>query len=244
MDYQKDTQYALIAARGSCGAQVIEGGIKMKRIMLTITALMLLGGTAHAAGGTSNLCFNGSFDNTNHCLEGWTYNYEWLGNSHYMKNHERVSAVSSYQGRQKVAFINATGQTKFESKPIPYEYGKRYRCELKIRGGGVRMYFAGYKWDAGVRPHANPHLGKLRRIYKSKPCTGGSGCGEACGGGWTKATFEFPLENVSDLGKQHLKHLRYFTIYILGMSGGKTWVDDVRVTTIRETKTLGRKGRR
>ncbi|MEM7391420.1 MAG: hypothetical protein AAF492_03650 [Verrucomicrobiota bacterium] len=96
------------------------------------------------------------------------------------------------------------------------------------------MYFTGYKWKPGVRPHEDPHIGDLRRIYKSN--FRGVKTSSAPGG-WKRATFEFPLpdDKLSSLAKKHLKYLRYFTVYIIVIADapGHIYVDNVNVTRIR-----------
>lgn len=186
-----------------------------------------------AAAPTQNLCYNGTFDNATNALDGWTYDYQWEGNSHYMANHTRVSAQAGQNGRSKVMFINGGVETKVESKPIPFEAGARYQCALDITGTAMpHIYFAGYKWKPGVRPHADPHVGDLRKIYKSEfrnhKVTGG-------GGGWQRVSFEFPLPNLSDLAKQHLKDVRFITVYVCVVdgSGGQVYLDNVEVKKIR-----------
>jgi hypothetical protein len=184
--------------------------------------------------GGNNLCHNGSFDSTNGPLHGWTIDYQWTGNSFYQQNHNRIKSVDSYSGKSKVMHVNGrAGETKVESRAIPFEQGARYRCTLNFKGSTTpHMYFTGYKWKPGIRPYETPHLGDLRRIYKSqfrntKVSSGGYG--------WKKVTFEFPIENPSSLAKKHLKYLRFFTVYIIVINDakGEIYVDDVVVTKIK-----------
>jgi len=186
--------------------------------------------------GSNNLCYNGSFDSssTNGPLDGWTIDYRWTGNSFYQQNHNRCKPVASYGGKSQVLHVNGrAGETKVESRPIPFEQGARYRCTLNYKGTtGPHMYFTGYKWKPGIRPYENPHIGDLRRIYKSqfrntKVSSGGYG--------WKKVTFEFPMENPSKLAQKHLKYLRMFTVYIIVINDakGEIYVDDVVVTRIK-----------
>ena len=190
--------------------------------------------SARQAGGGGNLCYNGSFDSTNGPLHGWTIDYQWTGNSFYQQNHNRIKPVASYSGKSTVMHVDGrAGETKVECRPIPLEQGARYRCTLNLKGSTTpHMYFAGYKWKPGIRPYENPHLGDLRRIYKSQfrnhKVAGGSG-------GWKKVTFEFPLKNPSKLAKKNLKHLRQFTVYIILVdgTGGETYVDNVVVKRIQ-----------
>jgi hypothetical protein len=189
-------------------------------------------GAPTALRSNENLCYNGTFDVTENPLDGWMTDYSWTGNSHYMANKTRVSAVASYKGRRNVLRIGGGGETKVESRAIPFEEGAKYRCTLEITGAMPHIYFTGYKWKPGIRPHENPHLGDLRRIYKSQfrnhKVTGSSG-------GWKKVTFEFPMDNPSKLAKKHLKYMRLFTVYIIMVSGtgGEVHVDNVVVKRIK-----------
>lgn len=212
------------------------GGLEMMKRLVPIVMALALAGTACAAPGftraTRNLCYNGSFDVENSPLDGWTYDYRWAGNSHYMQNHTRVSVVESHSGKRNVLCIRGGAETKAESRAIPFELGAKYRCTLRHKGSMPHIYFTGYKWKPGVRPHENPHLGDLRRIYKSQfrghKIKGGSG-------GWKTVTFEFPLDNPSKLAMKHLKYIRLFTVYIIMITGtpGEAYIDDVVVTRIK-----------
>ena len=113
-----------------------------------------------------------------------------------------------------------------------FEKGARYRCTLDLRGSMPHIYFTGYKWKPGIRPYENPHIGDLRRIYKSQfrnhKVSGGAS-------GWRRVTFEFPMQNPSKLAKKHLDYIRLFTVHIIMVSGtgGEAFVDNVVVTRIR-----------
>lgn len=165
-------------------------------------------------------------------LHGWMTDYSWTGNSHYMQNKTRVSAVELHKGKRNVLCVRGGAETKVESAAMTYEKGARYRCTLEITGAMPHIYFTGYKWKPGIKPYDNPHLGDLRRIYKSQfrnhKITGSSG-------GWKRVTFEFPMENPSKLAAKHLKYLRMFTVYIIMVSGtgGEAYVDNVVVTRIK-----------
>ncbi len=188
------------------------------------------------AGAGNNLCYNGSFDSasTNGPLDGWTIDYRWTGNSFYQQNHNRCKPVDSYGGKSQVLHVNGrAGETKVESRPIPFEQGARYRCTLNLKGTTMpHMYFTGYKWKPGIRPYENPHIGDLRRIYKSQFRNTKV---SSAGYGWKKVTFEFPLPNPSKLALKHLKYLRMFTVYIIVINDakGEIYVDDVVVTRIK-----------
>jgi len=196
--------------------------------LLTLAAVCMAAGAPPA----QNLCFNGTFDSTNGPLAGWTSDYRWQGNSHYMQNHTRVTVEPAYRGKKNVLHINGSPETKVESKPIPYVKGARYRCKLEMTGSTrPHIYFTGYKWQPGVRPYDEPHLGDLRRIYKS--AFRGHKI-SASSGKWQNVTFEFPMENPSELARKHLRHLRFFTVYIVVVfnSPGEVYIDNVEVTRI------------
>ena len=207
----------------------------MRRTSVFVLVVFALAGTGAVAAPRpqEDLCYNGTFDAAEKPLDGWMIDYSWTGSSHYMNNHTRVSAVATHRGKRNVLFINGTSETKVESRAIPFEQGARYRCTLEIQGSTMpHIYFTGYKWKPGIAPHANPHLGDLRRIYKSQfrnhKVTGSSG-------GWKRVTFEFPLKDPSSLAEKHLKYLRFFTVYIIVINdeNGQVYVDNVNVTRIQ-----------
>ena len=186
-----------------------------------LTALAVLF-CASAAPAASNLCVNGSFDNEDFALTGWNYDYAWLGNSKYADNHARVSTPGREGTHTSVVRIDATGtsETKIESTPIPFEQDAHYRCTMYVKGGPARVYLAGYKWEKGVRPHDDPKLGELRKIYKGKAYAETSRS-------WQKVTIDMPMKDLSQLGREHLKHVRFITVYIWSI--GELFIDDVEV---------------
>ena len=118
---------------------------------------------------------------------------------------------------------------KMESDPIPLEKGFRYRCKMDVkmdRGGPVKIYFAGYKWKPGIRPHDNPELGELRMIYKSKADTG---AGKSMG----RMKIELPGVKLSSATRSHLKHVRFITLYVWIRKEGS--IDDVRITKTKDS---------
>lgn len=180
-----------------------------------------------------NLCYNGDFSNTEDPRAGWTYNYAFAKISHYMGNHNRVELLPTYKGYQNVLFLNGTSETKVESKPIKFEQGVRYRCTLDINGNTTpHIYFTGYKWNPGIRPHEDPHIGDLRRIYKSQFRGHDVKKGN---NGWKRETFEFPLEDASELSLKHLRQVRFITVYIIALADfpGQVYVDNVKVERIK-----------
>ena len=199
-----------------------------------LSILVLVGATTALAYGTRrNLCHNGTFDHEEGPLHGWTADYQWQGNSHYMQNHTRVSVLPQYQGKRNVLFINGSSETKVESRPIPFEPGARYRCTLEMRSDtSPHIYFTGYKWKPGIRPYETPHIGDLRRIYKGQFRNHDV---KNIGGGWKRVSFEFPLENLSKLAMKHLRHVRFITVHMIVLADftGKLYVDNVEVVRIK-----------
>ena len=202
--------------------------LPLKRMLVVLSLMWAVSVMA-----ATNLCYNGNFDSPDGALDGWNVNYEWLGNSFYMENHKHCSVLPMFEGRKNVLFTDFPLQGRVESKPIPIEKGARYRCTLDVfspgeatavnksggvtTGGGglgVRFYFNCYKWEPGIAPHPEPKLAELRRILKGRPCLGASG------GSWSTVSFEFPMEEVSELEYQSLKDVRYATVYLTRYRGG------------------------
>lgn len=175
-----------------------------------------------------NLVENGDFSDTKEPLKGWLTDYAWSGNKHYVGNKERVAVVASEGGKSKVAKITPAGDAgaKMECLPILFEAGYRYTCELEVKGGPYRIYFAGYKWEPGVRPHEKPELGELRLIYKSKASSGSGGSS------WKKEKLELPGVELSATAKKHLKEVRFITLYVWMMKDG--YVDNITVTRTKD----------
>jgi len=199
-----------------------------------IGVLLLVAATAALAYGIRrNLCFNSDFDHEEGPLHGWTTDYQWQGNAHYMKNHTRVTVLPQHNGKRNVLFINGSSETKVESRPIPFEPGARYRCSIVMQSNtGPHIYFTGYKWKPGVRPYETPHIGDLRRIYKSQFRNHDV---KNIGGGWKRVSFEFPMDNLSKLAMKHLRYVRFITVYmiVLADAPGKLYVDNVEVVRIK-----------
>ena len=201
----------------------------LKIIIIAAACSSLLAGGANAA---ENLCFNGSFNNSPDPLKGWTYDYTFIGNKNYMDNHTKVSAEAKGGGRSSVLRIKSTGNAgaKIESKPIPFESGYRYTCRMKVKDGPVRIYFTGYKWKPGIRPHAAPAIGELRTIYKSKAYAEKKK-------GWHTVEIKLPGVKASPLSIKHLSRVRFITVYI--WTPGDIYVDDVEVTRVKDS-SLGK----
>lgn len=194
------------------------------RLCLLVAALSAAVSLSHA----QSLIENGNFDNPADPLKGWITDYEWSGNKHYLANKNSVSTVVE-GARKNVVKMNSPGDqgVKMETRAIPFEPGNRYTCTLDVKGGGYRIYFAGYRWAPGIRPHENPELGELRMIYQSKAATGTSDA-------WKQEKLELPGVTLSPQAIEHLKEVRYITVYIWFVKPG--FVDNVTVTKVADPK--------
>ncbi len=165
---------------------------------------------------------NGNFDDPANPLKGWISDYEWSGNSNYVGNRNHVSIVTE-GARKNVVKMNSPGDqgVKIECVAIPFEPGFRYTATLDVKGGGYRIYFAGYRWAPGIRPHDKPELGELRMIYQSKATSGTAA-------DWKQEKIELPGVKPSPQAIEHLKQLRYLTVYVWFVKPG--YVDNVVVT--------------
>jgi len=175
-----------------------------------------------------NLLENGNFDDPQDPFKGWMVDYAWTGNSVYMGNKSRVSLLPRDGMKKNVLQImpKQGSESKVESQLIPYEYGARYRCKMDIKAnvknkyGPTRVYFAGYRWLPGIRPHETPYPGETRMVYKSKAETGFPGS-------WKTISFDFPMQKLSSAAKKHLRQVRFISVYVWTAQGA--WVDNVKV---------------
>jgi hypothetical protein len=192
------------------------------RFILGFAALL----SVSVCGCGQSLIENGNFDDAANPLKGWITDYEWTGNSHYLANKNHV-AIATEGARKNVVKMNSPGDqgVKMETVAFPYEPGFRYTCTLDVKGGNYRIYFAGYRWAPGVRPHDKPELGELRMIYQSKAAAAQSG-------DWKQEKIELPGVKPSPQAIQHLKQLRYLTVYIWFLGPGS--VDNVTVTKVAD----------
>jgi hypothetical protein len=169
---------------------------------------------------------NGNFDHPTEPLKGWIIDYAFAGNSNYMGNKEHVSIVTEGARKNVVKFGSAgDAGVKMECRAFPLEPGFRYVATLDIKGGGYRIYFAGYQFAPGVRPHENPELGELRMIYQSKATVGSSA-------EWKQEKLEIPGVALSQAAIEHLKKVRYLTLYIWMAKPG--FVDNVSITKVAD----------
>ena len=175
-------------------------------LLSTISALLVHSLPSSAL--AQSIIENGSFDDPAAPLKGWTIDYAFSGNSHYMANKSKVSIATEPARKNVVQFASGgDAGVKMESRTFPLEPGFKYTCSLDIKGGGYRIYFAGYQFTPGVRPHENPDLGELRMVYQSKATTGSSP-------EWKQERFELPGVSLSQQAIDHLKKVRYLTVYI------------------------------
>lgn len=193
------------------------------RRFLTVFILSSLALTAAPPiGGPQSIIENGSFDDPTDPLKGWVVDYAFTGNSHYIDNKTHVSITTEGIRKNVVQFDSAGGAgVKMESRSFVLERGYKYSCTLDIKGGGYRLYFAGYEFAPGIRPHENPDLGELRMIYQSKATVGSST-------DWKQEKLELPGVTLSQQAVEHLRKVRYLTVYIWMAKPG--FVDNVVVT--------------
>jgi hypothetical protein len=191
------------------------------RFLLVIAAL-LAAPLVHA----QSILENGDFDAPGEPLKGWVTDYEWTKNSFYVGNKAHVSVVADGTRKTVANFGNAgDGGVKMECRAFPLEPGFKYVCDLDVKGGGYRIYFAGYQWMPGTRPHEDPELGELRMIYKSKALTGSSDS-------WKKEKLELPGVALSPAAIAQLKKVRFLTLYIWMVKPGA--VDNVTITKVAD----------
>ncbi|MEO6739422.1 MAG: hypothetical protein ABIP20_04165 [Chthoniobacteraceae bacterium] len=190
--------------------------------LILLSAVLLAATTFSRA---QSLIENGNFDNAEP-LKGWVSDYAWTGNSNYLGNKNHVSIITE-GARKNVVKMDSPGTqgVKIECRAFPFEPGFRYTCTLDVKGGGYRVYFAGYRFAPGVRPHENPELGELRLIYQSKAAVGTAA-------DWKQEKLELPGVKPSPAGIEQLKQIRYVTLYIWFMKPG--YVDNVVVTKVAD----------
>lgn len=172
-----------------------------------------------------NLIVNGGFDDRENPLRGWHHDYAWTRNKHYEGNASRVSVVPQEAGQRGVLQIREFGDagSKAESMLIPFEQGATYRARLKVKGGPYRIYFAGYQWTPGIRPHGDPGIEEMRQLYRSKAAAGSAPS-------WKTITLEIPGVDASELSLRHLSKVRFITLYLWFLKTG--FVDDVEITRV------------
>ncbi len=221
----------------------------MKTLAISLSFLMFaLAGnvTAQSWRRGENLMFNGSFDNEDDPLSGWTYNYSFLyqreatefDSRHYEENHERVEVLEHEGGRRNVLRLKANppAGTKVDGPPIPIDSDGRYRLTMyaKTSGPNVRLIIEGYMWRPGIRPHDGiPKLTELRKTFRSKPVYFGSqsdGNFSNVTGGWSRGVREFPDKDMSRQALRAWERTEFAVLHvvaILGKPTGSLYIDDV-----------------
>ena len=221
MSDAENPKYSVIGA----GFPLTKRGSAMRFLLLSFS---LIAAVLHAAppAAAPSIIENGNFDNATEPLKGWISDYEWSGNTHYLANKKFVSIITE-GARKNVVKMDSPGDqgVKIECRAFPFEPGFRYICTLDVKGGGYRVYFNGYRWAPGVRPHENPELGELREAYKSKAAVGTAA-------DWKQEKIELPGVKPSPQAIESLKQLRYLTVYIWFVKPG--FVDNVTVTKVAD----------
>lgn len=196
--------------------------------MKTIFNMMVLFSLAGALSSVcaENLAVNGNFDNPTDPLTGWTYDYAWTKHSSYSSNATRVRPKASEAGKSKVLEILAmpNAGTKVESVLIPFDSASRYLANLDVKGKNIRIYFAGYKWKPGIRPHDDPKPEEMRMVYRGQAITPSSSS-------WQQVNLSVPGEKASPLSLKHLKQIRFITLYV--WSEHNIFVDNVEITKLK-----------
>ncbi len=179
----------------------------VKRIVcVSICAVIAVAASTHAA---ENLVINGDFSDPEP-LKGWRSDYRFQNNSIFMNNHERITLAKSaggYRNAAKIAHPGGWSEIRLESNPIKFEQGYRYSCTMDIKGANTRVYFAGYKWKPGIRPHPEPKDGEMRMIYKSKPVAGSYRNGK-------RISFSIPGVKTSKAALKHLRLVRFIRVFV------------------------------
>lgn len=200
----------------------------MKSVLFLLCFSALLFASPTTA--SESLIENGSFDDPEDPFRGWVIDYAWTGNQNYIRNKELISLEASEAGQSNVLRIlpRTDAGAKFETIPIVFEPGYRYFADFKVKGGPWRIYFAGYRWKPGVRPHDNPTLGELRMVYRSNAWT------ESVSG-WTNVTIEIPGVDLTPAATRHLQTVRFVTVFFYYLNHtAPGFVNDVRVRKVAD----------
>jgi hypothetical protein len=199
--------------------------VKKQLVLSVFIVCCLLTGTPGFA--LNNLIENGSFDHPDGPLTGWVIDYRFDNNNQYMENQEKVSVVPIEKGFNNVCRIESATDagTKVETIPIPFEEGYKYRCTMKVKGPDYRIYFAGYKFKPGVKPHENPERSELRHVYKSNAETGKAT-------NWKTVTLELPGKKITKGMKSYLKQIKYISLFVYITRTG--FIDEVVITRKRD----------
>lgn len=193
------------------------------------------------AAGAENLCINGDFNvvtNGNKPF-GWIYDFAWTKRTHQTDNPQYVSIQKRQGAKRNVLRLEMAPISKSPheesiamSNLIPFERGKTYKISFDGRTEGMmeRIYVRGYKWKSGIRPHENPKLSELQNIYRGKPFG-------SLRKSWKTYSRDFPYfskKGSSKLNLKHLKHVRFFALYIIipffeTNPPGSIYIDNVKI---------------
>lgn len=208
------------------GFPLMNSSVSPMRFLLSSIFLIVVFLAAPAVRAQS-IIENGNFDHPTEPFKGWVTDYAFTGNKWYVGNKEHLSIVQE-TGRKNVVQFGSVGDAgvKMECRAFPLEPGFKYVATLDIKGGGYRIYFAGYQWTPGVRPHDNPELGELRMIYQSKATSSSSDA-------WKQEKIELPGVKLSSAATEALKKVRYLTVYIWMVKPG--FLDNVTVTKVADS---------
>jgi hypothetical protein len=197
------------------------------RFLLSSLSLITAAVVAAPPDAPRSLIENGNFDHPTEPFKGWVTDYAFTGNKWYIGNKQHLSIVQETGRKNVVQFGNAgDAGVKMECRAFPLEPGFKYTATFDIKGGGYRVYFAGYQFVPGVRPHENPELGELRMIYQSKATSSSSDA-------WKQEKIELPGVKLSEAAMQQLKKVRYLTVYIWMVKPG--FLDNVTVTKVPDS---------
>lgn len=182
------------------------------------------GALAQGPGRAQSLIENGTFEDSADPFKGWIVDYAWTKNKYYAENKDHVTVVDKVDGRSRAVFLGKE-ECKMETVPMPFEAGFRYRCRLEVKKGKypMRIYFAGYKWKPGIRPHEKPEIWELANIYRGNAA-------EPTGSTWCQMETQLPGKQLSDTAKSMLQQVRFLTLYI--WTGSPAYVDNVVIEKI------------
>lgn len=218
--------------------------VRMVRVVVAAAPGLVL-----AAGTGSNLVVNGSFDDPNDPLTGWKYKYDLPGESWYYQNHQHVS-VTNDGSRKSVltlwgdyAILQAPGQgTKVDSKPVAWDKGATYEFSLQGRSTGpmCRILVEAYKWAPGIKPHPDPELHELRKVYKFSQVYFGAkqeGTMSSVPKAWTRGSTSFPDPQMakSEQAQKMLAQIKFMVIHAVAIGGseGTVYLDDVSIKRVK-----------
>ena len=230
MDNQEIAEHAVSLAKEGALVKRLKG-----MVGLVAGGLMSLG--VLPAPAESNLCPNASFDAAKSPLEGWGVNYDWTGNSKQMGNQDNISVLPEFQGRRHVLKVGVPKdyESKVETPLIAYEPGARYTCTFDLYEdvGSVRILFLGYNWRPGVAPSDEPKHQDMRRLYK------GDVIETHKGAAWKTVSVTFPHEEISELAYNHLKKVRYVTLFLF-VPGATGFSGNFYISNLKMVKLPGK----